>query len=695
MSKQNVTTPSAEAVSPGSIETEGSPLPLGATWSEEEQSFNFALFSRYATGVTLLLYSDADVRSPLLEYRFDYLKNETGRVWHCCIPRAQAPAAKYYAYRVAGPFAPANGKRFDQQKVLLDPYAKAVFFPADFSRDVASHPGPNDGYAALGVLPACDEFDWGQTPRPRHTHDTVIYELHVKGFTEGENSGVSPESRGTYAGIVEKIPYLVELGVTAVELMPVHQFDPQEGNYWGYMTLNFFAPHEGYSSAKKPGEQIREFRSMVKSLHAAGIEVLLDVVYSHTTEGGETGPTYSFRGIDNQTYYLLGPDGQYRDDADTGNVLSSADVAGRHLVVNSLAYWVKEMRVDGFRFDLATIFTRDENDRINLVDPPIISEITALEEVRNVRMIAEAWDAGSYQLGHSFPGITWLQWNGRFRDDVRTFIKGDPGKVGPLMARIYGSDDLFPDTLLDAYHPYQSVNYIDSHDGFCLYDLVAYDQKHNEANGHGNKDGRDINRSWNCGWEGDVDVPAEVVALRKRQIKNFCCILFLSNGTPMFRAGDEFMNTQSGNNNPYNQDNATSWLDWDLRSKNDDIFRFFKKMIAFRKTHRSLGRSRFWREDVKWYGVGANVDFSYDSHSIAFCLHGASLGDADIYVMINSYWKGLLFRLQEGVPNDWVRVADTSLPSPQDFAETDKATPMSSAEYAVKARSIAIFTRKK
>lgn len=263
------------------------------------------------------------------------------------------------------------------------------------------------------------------------------------------------------------------------------------------------------------------------------------------------------------------------------------------------------------------------------------------------------------------------------------------------MTRVYGSGDLFSDALFDAYHPYQSVNYIDSHDGFCLYDLVAYDRKHNEANGHGNKDGRDTNRSWNCGWEGDDHVPPEVVVLRKRQIKNFCCILFLSNGTPMFRAGDEFMNMQLGNNNPYNQDNRTSWLNWDLRNENNDIFQFFKKMIAFRKAHPSLGRSRFWREDVKWYGVSAEVDFSHDSHTIAFCLRGTSQGDVDIYVMINSYWEDLLFHLQEGSPDDWVRVADTSLPSPQDFVEKGKEVPVSSPEYKVNARSIAIFTRNK
>ena len=311
----------------------------------------------------------------------------------------------------------------------------------------------------------------------------------------------------------------------------------------------------------------------------------------------------------------------------------------------------------------------------------------------NIRLIAEAWDVASYQLGRNFPGITWLQWNGKFRDDVRSFVRGDADKVSSLVTRLYGSDDLFPDDLSNAYHSYQSVNFINSHDGFCLYDLVAYNAKHNEANGHNNVDGTDHNLSWNCGWEGDNNVPQEVMEFRKRQIKNFCCILFLSNGTPMFCAGDEFMNTQGGNNNPYNQDNETTWLDWDLLKKNRDIFLFFKNMIAFRKAHPSLCRSRFWRGEVSWYGVEHNIDLSHDSRSLAFCLHGASQQDDDIYAMINTDQRDLQFRIQEGQARDWRRVVDTSLSVPSDFAEKGKEEVLQNLNYTVRARSVVIMIR--
>lgn len=676
--------------------TEGSPFPLGATWVEQEESYNFALYSERATGLTLLLYSDHNATIPGYRYPLHYLKNKTAHVWHCRIPVAEIPDARYYAYHVEGPSDPDMGHRFDPQKILLDPYAKAVWFPTEFSREAASRPGSNAGKAPLGMIPPQKVlFDWGDDRRPYHTHDAIIYELHVKGFTAGSNSGVSPESRGTYAGLIEKIPYLKKLGVTAVELLPVHQYDPQEGNYWGYMTLNFFSPHQSYASDKAPGAQIDEFRAMVKELHKAGIEVILDVVYNHTTEIDEGGPTYSFRGIDNSSYYLLTEDSRrYRNDVGTGNVLNATNRGARRMVVDSVAYWACEMHADGFRFDLATIFTRDKNGRINLDDPPIISEISGLKEFASIRLIAEAWDPVSYQLGRDFPGTTWLQWNGTFRDDVRAFIRGDRGKVGAFMTRLYGSDDLFPDQITDAYHPYQSVNYITSHDGFCLYDLVSYNFKHNESNGHHNEDGTDYNLSWNCGWEGDLDVPKEVITLRKRQIKNFCCVLFLANGTPMFRAGDEFMNTQGGNNNPYNQDNETSWLNWDLLEKNGDVFRFFTKMIAFRKAHPSLARSRFWREDIRWYGLGNEVDYGEDSHRVAFCLHGASQNDDDIYVMINAYTQDLHFAIQEGGPGEWQRVVDTSLPSPMDFSEGGREPVLRSLTYGVKARSIVVLIRK-
>jgi isoamylase len=675
---------------------EGSPYPLGATYVAHKESCNFALYSEHATGLTLLLYSELNSKVPTYQYRFDHLRNKTAHVWHCRIPLSKMPDARYYAYHVEGPFDPATGNRFDAQKVLLDPYARSVVFPDNFSREASSRPGSNAGMAPLGMLPSrAALFDWDDDRQPLHYSDAIIYELHVKGFTARTNSGVCPDNQGTYLGLVEKIPYLKELGVTMVELMPVHQYDPQEGNYWGYMTLNFFSPQQSYAKNKVPGAQINEFRSMIKELHKAGIEVILDVVYNHTTEIDEKGPTYSFRGIDNSSYYLLAADrSRYLDDTRTGNVFNSANHGVRRLIVDSIIYWTREMHVDGFRFDLATVFTRDKNGRTNLDDPPVISEISALQEFASTRLIAEAWDPVSYQLGRNFPGTTWLQWNGKFRDDVRAFIRGDRGAVSALMTRLYGSDDLFPDSLAEAYHPYQSINYITSHDGFCLYDLVSYNFKHNEANGHDNDDGTDYNLSWNCGWEGDRDVPPDVLELRKRQIKNFCCVLFLANGTPMFRAGDEFMNTQGGNNNPYNQDNETSWLNWDLLEKNHDIFRFFKGMIAFRKTHPTLSRSRFWRDDIKWYGVGKNVDYGDDSHTLAFCLHGSSQNDHDIYVMMSAYCEDLPFVIQEGQPGEWRRVVDTSLAPPLDFSEEGSGPVLTSLRYIVKSRSVVILIKR-
>ena len=672
---------------------EGTSYPPGAVWIDEEQAYNFGIYSRQARMVTLLLYGPDDLFNPLARFALDYLRNKSGRIWHCRIPQSQIGAARYYAYSIDGPAPPQPGDRFDPHKVLLDPYAQKIFFPPGFSRDASCGPGSNAGKAPLAHLPQNDSFDWGADSRPRHTSDTVIYEMHVRGFTRRDNSGVSQQACGTYAGVVEKIPYLKDLGVTAVELLPVFHFDPDEGNYWGYMPLSFFAPHSGYAADQSDGG-IDEFRRMVKALHQAGIEVILDVVYNHTTEEDEEGPTYSFRGIDNSTYYLLEPDMiHYRDDTGTGNVLRSAHPKVRKFILDSMRFWVREMHVDGFRFDLASIFTRRDDGSIDLGQPAVIADITGDPEFDGIRLIAEPWDLNSYELGRSFPGHMWGQWNGKFRDDIRGFVKSDNGKAGALMSRLYGSSDLFPDDLVEAYHPYQSVNLITCHDGFCLYDLVAYNSKHNEANGQQNQDGADDNLSWNCGWEGDVDVPSGVMRLREQQIKNFCCLLLLANGTPMFCAGDEFMNTQGGNNNPYNQDNNTTWLNWDLLERNRDMVRFFKSMIAFRKAHPSLGRSRFWRDDIKWYGVGKDVDLSDTSHTLAFCLHGASQQDEDIYVMINAYWENLDFVVQEGQPGDWKRVVDTSLASPFDFAAPGTEPKLSSSTYNVKARSIAVLLR--
>jgi isoamylase len=673
-------------------QAEGSPLPLGSIWIEQEQAFNFAVHAEHAASVTLLLYAPPDLVSSAFTFRFDFLRNKSGRIWHCRIPISDIGTCRYYAYSVGGEDVPGIHS-FDPQKVLLDPYAKAVFFPPEFDRTLAMREGSNAGKAPLGVLPGhTARFDWGESRPPRHEGDAIIYELHVRGFTENPNSGVDPSRAGTYAGLVDKIPYLKDLGVTVVELMPIFQRDPQEGDYWGYMPLNFFSPHAQYASPQDE-EQRSEFKNMVKAFHEAGIGIILDVVYNHTCEGDHKGPIYSYKGLGSASYYMMtsDPTNPYANYSGTGNTLNFGRGHVRKMVMDSLRYWKKEMHIDGFRFDLASVFSRNADGSLNWGHAPIFAEIAADPDLGPSRLIAEPWDTGAYQLGRGFPGITWLQWNGRFRDDVRRFVKGDAGMVPDLMRRIYASDDLFPDDRDDAYHAYQSVNYVTSHDGFTLYDLVSYNEKHNWANGQNNRDGMNENYSWNCGHEGDEGAPAEVLALRRKQVRNFFCLLMLSNGTPMFRAGDEFLNTQFGNNNPYNQDNRTGWLDWSQLRSNQDIFRFFKSMIAFRKSHPTLSRSRFWREDVAWYGTGAAADLSFDSHSLAFCLHGASENDRDIYVMINGYWKELEFHIQEGTEPEWTRIVDTALPAPNDFS--DFGEPLQTLSYHVAPRSVVVLVR--
>ena len=665
---------------------EGFLTPLGATWIESAQAYNFTLYSREATAVSLLLYGDADFVIPLKTCSFDFPMHKTARVWHLLLPAAEIAGAKYYAFKVEGPFGPDRGQRFDRGKVLLDPYARGVFFPPAFSREAARAPGPNDGKAPLGILPPRTPANssFANQRITLHTHDLVIYELHVRNFTRHASSKLDDRTRGTYAGVAAMTPYLKELGVSAVELMPIHQYDPQEGSYWGYMTLGFFAPHHLYAHDGDTQEAAAEFRDMVKTLHAADIEVIMDVVYNHTTEGDENGPTYSFRGIDNSTYYALDPDdlSRYVNFSACGNDLRTAHPAVRRLVVDSLRYWATEMGVDGFRFDLASIFMRDDAGELNYQDPSIISEISSDPVLATVRLIAEPWQGelgGGYVLGRAFPGLTWQQWNGQFRDDVRRFAKSDDGLVPSLMTRLHGSTDLFPDDLPNAFRPRQSVNFVTSHDGLCLYDLVSYTNEEQA--------------SWNCGWEGDASVPPEVLALRKRQIKNFCCILMLANGVPMFVAGDEFINTQRGNDNPYNLDNDIVWLDWRRLDANRDVFRFFKNMIAFRKAHPSLGRSGFWHDDVRWHGVTAQTDQSRPSHSLAFFLRGDRLGDVDVYVMINAWWEDLDFTVQEGQAGEWRRVVDTAIGHPNDILEPGHEELLQSLRYKVGARSVVVLVR--
>jgi len=601
--------------------------------------------------VTLLLYRENKPVQPIYSQSLDYLKNKSGPIWQCRVALDAAKKAKYYAYQVDGP-TPSAGfdwHTFDREKILLDPYAKAVFFPPGFDRTAAIEPGSNAGRAPLGLLPT-PSADFDHPPpvnNPRHKSDLVIYELHVRGFTKHSSAGVQQEHRGTFRGVIDKIPYLQELGVTAVELMPIYQFDPDEDNYCGYMPLNLFSPHAGYSSQSTPCCQLAEFREMVDSLHAADIEIILDVVYNHTCEGNDLGPTYSFKGIDNSTYYMVtgNPQQPYSNFSGTGNTLHTANRVVRRLILESLRYWARELQVDGFRFDLASVFTRNSDGSINTTDPPIFGEIVADDTLARVRLIAEPWDAGgSYQLGRNFPGTKWMQWNADYRDTLQRFVRGDANMVSDVMTRIYGSSDIFPDDRMHAYHPHQSLNYITSHDGLTLYDLVSYNHKSNWPNGCNNTDGHD-DFSWNCGREGDDQIPVDVMQLRKRQVKNFFCLLMLSAGTPMFRMGDEFLNTQHGNSNPYNQDNEISWLDWQRLEVHQDIFRFFKFMIQFRRRHPSLSRSRFWRDDIHWFGAERAVDMSSASHTLAYCLHGKKERDDDLYVMINTGLQTVRFGL--------------------------------------------------
>lgn len=676
---------------------EGTPFPLGATWLPDEKAFNFALYSKHARRVTLRFFGD-DLSAWLYSVEFDPMGNRSDSVWHCRVPFDAVRQARFYAYQIEGPV-PVPGfdiHEFDYEKLLLDPYAHDVHFPPAFDREAARGPGSNIGRAPLSVLQpsGCGEI-WKNDPLVRHESDLIVYELHVRGFTVDPSSQVDEARRGTFAGVIDKIPYLKELGVTAVELMPVFQFDPQEGNYWGYMPLNFFSPHNGYCEEPATCEQHLEFASMVNALHKADIEVWIDVVYNHTCEGNEHGPTYCYKGIDNSTYYMTTGDPRhpYANYSGTGNTLHTVNRATRQLIVDSLRYWVTELHVDGFRFDLASIFTRNSDGSINTGDPAIFGQIAGDPHLQNTRLVAEPWDAaGAYHLGRSFPGLRWKQWNAAYRDALQKFVRGDGGMIPELMTRLYGSDDLFPDDPEHALRPFQSINYVCSHDGFTMYDLVSYSYKRNWANGHNNVDGH-VDYSWNCGWEGDDGLPPHVRELRKRQVKNFCCLLMLSNGIPMLRMGDEFLNTQHGNSNPYNQDNETSWLDWSALETNADVFRYFKEMIAFRKRHPSLCRSRFWREDVHWHGVDRNPDLSWHSRACAFYLGGASQHDADIYAMINAWWEPLEFGIHESSAGDWKRVVDTARDSPDDIVDEADAPTVSATTYRVGGRSVVVLVR--
>lgn len=558
----------------------GRSFPLGARVYPE--GVNFSVFSKGASGVELLLFGELDAPYPERVIALDPRRHRTYHYWHVFVPGLKA--GQVYGYRVMGPRTLEKGARFDPEKVLLDPYGRAVAVPPGYSRELASEPGDNTAQAMRSVVADLSGYDWeGDQPLQRPFAQTIIYELHVGGFTRHPSSGVAPEKRGTFAGLIEKIPYLTDLGITAVELLPIFQFDAQDAppglvNYWGYSPVSFFAPHQGYGSRQDPLAVLDEFRDLVKVLHRAGIEVILDVVFNHTAEGNHAGPTFCFRGLANEVYYLLESDRVfYTDYSGCGNTLNANQSVVRRLILDSLRHWVKEMHVDGFRFDLASILSRDEKGH-PLENPPVLWDIESEPMLAGTKLIAEAWDAaGLYQVGR-FVGDTWKEWNGRFRDDIRAFLKGDPDKLPPLAHRLLASPDLYGHEEREVE---QSINFVTCHDGFTLNDLVSYNHKHNEANGEENRDGSDHNLSWNCGVEGPTDDP-EVESLRNRQVKNFLALTLLSFGTPMLLMGDEVRRTQQGNNNAYGQDNDISWFDWTMVDKHADVHRFVKEIIRLR-----------------------------------------------------------------------------------------------------------------
>ncbi len=645
--------------------------PLGATI--RHNGVNFSVYSKNCSSVELLLFDDADAAQPSRSIVLEPSCNRTSHYWHVFVPGLKA--GQIYGFRAHGPFDPSRGLRFDPGKVLLDPYGKAVAVPERYSRSAAGEPGNNAGTALKSVV--CDPrgYDWeGDLPLKRPFARTVIYEMHVGGFTRNPNSGVSPERRGTFAGLVEKIPYLKNLGITAVELLPVFQFDWQDApagrvNYWGYCPVSFFAPHHAYSSRKDPLGVVDEFRDMVKALHREGIEVILDVVFNHTAEGNENGPTLCFKGFENGAYYMLEGDGfSYANYTGTGNTLNGNNPVVRRMIVDSLHYWVEMMHVDGFRFDLASILARDESG-CPIKNPPILWDIDSDPVLAGIKLIAEAWDAaGLYQVG-SFIGDNWKEWNGKFRDDVRSFFRGDSGTVQNFATRLLGSPDIYGH---EEREPEQSIHFITCHDGFTLNDLVTYTTKRNGENGEENRDGSDFNLSWNCGVEGPTDDP-DIERLRNRQVKNFLAVTLVALGAPMLSMGDEVRRTQSGNNNSYCQDNEISWFDWSLPDRHGDILRFCSHMIRTRIRREALSggsaltlNQLLQRARIEWHGVRLfQPDWSHDSHSIAMTVW--SLDERIMFhMMFNAYRETLQFQIPPAAGGGkfaWRRLMDTSLES--------------------------------
>ncbi|MGA7949554.1 MAG: glycogen debranching protein GlgX [Thiobacillaceae bacterium] len=662
----------------------GIPLPLGTR--EYGGGVNFALFSRHATRVQLEFYDQPADATPARVVDFDPARNRTGDVWHVWVERIRP--GQLYAYRVDGPYQPSEGHRFNFHRLLLDPFAKAISRVPDWDFGPARGYDPSAPEQDLvaskiddaAAMPKCvsthEHFHWRDDLPPSHPWSkTVIYETHVRGLTIHPNSGA--EHPGTYRGLMEKIPYLKELGVTALELMPVYEFNecqvpginPQTGkplrNYWGYDPVAFLAPKASYSSAGGLGQQTLEFKEMVLALHQAGIELILDVVFNHTAEGNELGPTLCFRGIDNAIFYMLASDPRYyKNYTGTGNTINANHPVVRDHILWALRYWVVEMHVDGFRFDLASVLGRNETGKL-LANAPLLERIAEDPILRDVKIIAEAWDAaGAYEVG-SFSERRWAEWNGRYRDDIRRFWRGDDGMLGLFASRICGSADIYARS---GKGPESSINFVTCHDGFTLNDLVSYRDKHNEANGENNHDGADANFSENYGAEGET-TDRQIESIRKRQIKNFLLTLLISRGVPMLLGGDEIRRTQGGNNNAYCQDNETSWYDWHGLEQHGEIFRFTRGMIAFRRAHPVLSREKFYTDaEILWFGPHGGLPNWIDpgEKQFACLIHGAE--QQALYLMFNAGTDAVDFGLPGMPPGaQWRLAADTCREAPQDI----------------------------
>lgn len=689
----------------------GNPLPIGGA-HEQGAGVNFVLFSRHATGVRLELYQNPDDSSPSRIISLDPLRHRTGDVWHVWV--RGIPAGQLYGYRIEGPYLPEEGHRFNSHRLLLDPYARALAGVRNWDFQAARGYDSSSSLTDLSfssvdnasTTPKCiftgDDFDWETDSPPKHpASETVIYETHVRGFTIHPSSGVAHP--GTFVGLTEKIPYLLDLGVTAIELMPVLEFNENESqllnpvtgeklkNYWGYNPVAYFAPKQSYSVEGARWRQTVEFREMVKAFHRAGIEVILDVVLNHSAEGDELGPTISLRGIENSIFYMLQENGRryYKDFTGVGNTLNANHPVVREFVRNVLRYWVMHMHVDGFRFDLASVLGRDEHGNI-LLNAPLLEGIAEDPILRDVKIIAEAWDAGgAYQVG-CFSTTRWAEWNGRFRDDVRRFWIGESGMMGSFASRICGSSDLYQSS---GKGPSSSLNFVTCHDGFTLNDLVSYTQKHNDENGEFSRDGSDANYSDNCGVEGPSQDPA-VESVRNRMIKNFLLTLFVSRGVPMLLGGDEFRRSQRGNNNAYCQNNEVSWFDWSLLETHKEIHRFARGIIAFRRAHPVLRRDKFYTdEEIKWFAPnGSTPDWANPRQKSFACLV-RELTDHDLFILFNADTESVDFSIPALPAGKFWRLAvDTSRTAPDDLFDSGKEPSLRGRTgFRLESRSSAIF----